>query len=68
MRSFESGGSWARVGAMGMIREPFRVGKFSVGDHLAYRLWRNDELVGEFGSFEEAQAKAEELIRDGNDV
>lgn len=65
MRSVESGGTWARVGAMGMIREPFRVGKFSVGDHLAYRLWRNDELVGEFASFEEAQAKAEELIREG---
>lgn len=53
--------SWQRVGSTGMIREPFRVGKFSVGDHLAYRLWHNDELVGEFKTFEEAQAKAEEI-------
>ncbi len=61
MRNFESGGTWARSGAMGMIREPFRVGKFAVGDHLAYRLWHNDQLVGEFASFEEAEAKATEL-------
>lgn len=65
MRSFESGGRWARVGAMGMIREPFRVGKFAVGDHLAYRLWRDNELIGEFGSFEEAEAKASELQKKG---
>jgi len=61
MRSFESGGTWARSGAMGMIREPFRVGKFAVGDHLAYRLWHNDDLIGEFASFEEAEAKAAEI-------
>lgn len=53
--------SWQRSGPMGMVREPFRVGKFAVGDHLAYRLWRDYELIGEFASFEEAEAKANEL-------
>lgn len=43
-----------------MISEPYRVGKFAVNDHLAYRLWCGTELLGEFASFEEAQAAAEQ--------
>ena len=45
---------------MGMICEPYRVGKFKVGDHLKYRLWCNAELLGEFGTFEECERKASE--------
>jgi len=52
-----------RNGGMGMVSEPYRVGKFSVGDHLCYRLWCGAELLGEFASFEECQAAAEEHLK-----
>ena len=55
--------NWQRKGDMGMICEPYRVGKFKVGDHLKYRLWCNAELIGEFGTFEECERKAEEHAR-----
>ncbi len=51
---------WLREGTNGMISEPFRVGKFATGDHLAYRLWCGTELLGEFNSFEECQAAAQD--------
>ena len=51
--------NWQRKGDMGMICEPYRVGKFKVIDHLAYRLWCGTILLGEFASFEECQAAAE---------
>ena len=52
--------NFQRSGEMGMISEPYRVGKFAVNDHLAYRLWCGTELLGEFASFEECQAAAEQ--------
>ncbi len=51
---------WHRKGEMGMICEPYRVGKFAISGHLEYRLWFHDELIGEAKTFEECQRKAEE--------
>jgi len=55
---------WQREGTNGMISDPFKVGKFAVGDHLAYRLWCGPELLGEFASFEECQAAAENHLQE----
>ena len=41
----------------GLIQEPYRVGKYSVGNSLAYRLWFNNDLLGQFKSFEECEKK-----------
>lgn len=48
---------WQRSGEMGMISEPYRVGKFAVNDHLAYRLWCGTELLGEFPSSRNARRR-----------
>lgn len=44
----------------GVICEPYRIGKFSINGHLEYRLWFNNELLAEKGTFEECAKIAEE--------
>lgn len=44
----------------GLISEPYRIGKYSVGSHLRYRLWFNNELLAEKGTFEECARIADE--------
>ncbi len=47
---------------MGMISEPYRVGKFAADEGalcLLYGLWHNDDRLGYFNSFEECQEAAE---------
>ena len=51
---------WQREGGMGMISEPYRVGKYMVNSHLEYRLWHNDELIAECKTYEECHQMAEE--------
>jgi|LakMenE01Jun11ns_1017448.scaffolds.fasta_scaffold9849736_3 hypothetical protein len=44
----------------GVISDPYRIGKYSVNGHLGYRLWFNNELLAEKGTFEECAKIAEE--------
>ena len=46
---------WERKGTMGLICEPYSIGKYLVGDHLEYRVWFNDELIAECKTFEECE-------------
>ena len=50
---------WSRHGEVGMISLPYRVGKFFFDGCTLYGLWFNDEHLGYFDSFEEAQEEAE---------
>lgn len=54
---------WERKGLMGMVSEPYRVGKFVVDEGALctlYGLWFNDELLGYFNDFDECKERAEE--------
>lgn len=53
---------WHRSGEVGMVSEPYRVGKFFTDDGAGctiYVLHCNDERLGHFNSFEECQEAAE---------
>jgi len=50
---------WQRHGEVGMVSEPFRVGKFFLDGCTLYGLWHEKELLGYFNSFEEFQEAAE---------
>ncbi len=53
---------WHRNGPEGMISEPFRVGRFTVDEGALctlYGLWHNDDHLGYFESFKDAQEAAE---------
>ena len=54
---------WQPKGLMGMISEPYRVGKFMVIDHAEYRLWHKDTLIGSASSWEQIQALAEKYAQ-----
>lgn len=51
--------NWQRSGEVGMLNEPFRVGKFFVDNVFKYGLWHNYDLIGYFSTFEECQEAAE---------
>ena len=54
--------NWQRSGEVGMIAEPYRVGKFLIdcGAHsVKYGLWYEREHLGYFQTFEQAQESAE---------
>lgn len=51
--------NWTRHGEMGMVCEPYRVGKFYVDGCTLYSLHFNDERLGWFDSFEDCQIAAE---------
>lgn len=50
---------WQRSGEVGMVSEPYRVGKFYLDGCTLYGLWCGDEQLGYFNSFEECQEAAE---------
>ncbi len=56
---------WARVGSHGMQSGDFKVGKFAVDEGALctlYGLWKGDEKIGYFNSFEECQEAAEGIV------
>lgn len=50
---------WNRSGEFGMISPPFRIGKFFLDGCTMYGLWFNDDHLGYFECFEDAQVAAE---------
>lgn len=52
---------WQSVGKMGKVEEPFRAGKFMVNGVWKYRLWKDNELIGDFPTFEAAQNEADRI-------
>ena len=50
---------WQRSGEVGMISPPYQVGKFFIEGCTLYGLWFNDDHLGYFNDFEEAQEAAE---------
>lgn len=44
----------------GLISEPYRIGKYSINGKFVYRLWFNNELIAEKGTFEECSKVATE--------
>lgn len=51
--------NWTRHGEMGMVSEPYRVGKYFLDGSTLYGLWFGDDLLGYFNDFEECQMRAE---------
>lgn len=56
---------WTRHGEMGMIAEPYRVGKFHIDGRSRYGLFFNNTRLGWFDSFEDCQTFAEAHAKDG---
>ena len=50
---------WNRSGECGMISPPYRCGKFFIDGCSMYGLWHEDEHLGYFECFEDAQQAAE---------
>lgn len=50
---------WQRSGEVGMISEPYRVGKYYVNNAVRYGLFFGYESLGYFEKFEDAQEAAE---------
>lgn len=51
--------NWTRSGELGMVAPPYRVGKFFIDGCTMYGLWFNDDHLGYFECFEDAQEAAE---------
>ncbi len=51
--------NWTRSGEMGMVSEPYRVGKFHLEGRSRYGLFFNHDRLGWFDTFEECQVEAE---------
>lgn len=51
--------NWTRHGECGMVKAPYRVGKFFLDGCTLYGLWCDDTHIGYFNSFEDAQVAAE---------
>lgn len=49
---------WNREGDMGMVCEPYRVGKFYLDGCTLYGLWCGDRHIGYFNDFSEAKEAA----------
>ena len=58
---------WTRHGEMGMISEPYRVGKYYLDGCTLYGLFFNDKRLGYFDCFEDAQTEAERHARGGEE-
>jgi hypothetical protein len=47
---------------MGVLSEPYRIGKYLVVDHLEYRLWFNYDLIHEGKTFESCNEAAQKHL------
>lgn len=52
--------NWQHSGELGMVSEPYRVGKYFGSEGAKYGLFFNHERLGWFDTFEECQVAAEE--------
>lgn len=52
--------NWQRSGELGMVSEPYRVGKYHLDDRTRYGLFFHNARIGYFDSFEECQQAAEQ--------
>lgn len=50
---------WTRSGELGMVSEPYRVGKYFLDGCTLYGLFFNYDSLGYFECFEDAQLAAE---------
>ena len=50
---------WQRSGQLGMVSEPYRVGKYFLDGQVRYALFFHNDRLGWFESFEDCQEAAE---------
>lgn len=51
--------NWTRSGELGMVKEPYRIGKYILEGITRYGLFCGYESLGYFEKFEDAQEAAE---------